>query len=200
MAILRGPVGTAQSRFWDWFRANESRLFDFERDQERLFGHLASALANVHPNLTFEFGPVVNGRREFVISAGGIKAAFSEVEKLATAAPPLERWQVTRFRPRRFAAGHLSLANVTVDTEQVFWVAEPVGPKFGLIIFIPRYAPTPESVFEQIGYLLLDQALGEFDVETKIDYIEFAALPSPTPAALRSLDQLGRLIDGAQVT
>jgi hypothetical protein len=66
----------AQHRFWKWFIAHEAELFDFEADQERIFDTLARQLAQVHPNLTFEFGPKTD-HREFVISAGGIREAFS---------------------------------------------------------------------------------------------------------------------------
>src|SRR5689334_6398671 len=62
-------------RFWSWFSANDDRLFDFERDQKAVFDELAAQLVRVHPDLTFELGPVRDGRRDFVVSAGGIKAA-----------------------------------------------------------------------------------------------------------------------------
>jgi len=40
---------------------------------------LASEMHKVHPDLTFEFGPVEEERREFVITAGGIKGAFHQL-------------------------------------------------------------------------------------------------------------------------
>ena len=63
---------TPESDFWLWFEKNQISLFDFERDQERTFNRLAAEMHKVHPSLTFEFGPKTGGRREFVISAGGI--------------------------------------------------------------------------------------------------------------------------------
>ena len=33
--------------FWRWFQANESRLFDFEKDQERVFDALQTQLQRV---------------------------------------------------------------------------------------------------------------------------------------------------------
>ena len=58
--------------FWRWFQDNEQDLFAFESDMERVFARLTDAIEAVHPELTFEFGPVEFGKREFVISAGGI--------------------------------------------------------------------------------------------------------------------------------
>jgi hypothetical protein len=58
--------------FWRWFQANQEKLFDFERDQERIFDLLLAEMHKVDSDLTFEFGPEKNGKREFVISAGGM--------------------------------------------------------------------------------------------------------------------------------
>ena len=49
--------------FWKWFAANETRLFEFEKDQEAIFDALQSELQKIHADLTFEFGPVQNGIR-----------------------------------------------------------------------------------------------------------------------------------------
>ena len=55
---------TPERDFWAWFQRNEPVLFDFEKNQDKVFASLASALHKVHPSLTFEFGPKQNGRRE----------------------------------------------------------------------------------------------------------------------------------------
>ena len=81
---------TKEHAFWKWFEKNQEDLFHFEKDREAIFDRLATALNKVHGNLTFEFSPVrEDGTREFVISAGGIKAAFPNLEALHAAAP---RW------------------------------------------------------------------------------------------------------------
>src|SRR5215208_3539098 len=49
--------------FWRWFARHESSLFEFEKNQERLLRMLPYALQAVHRNLTFEIGPVKEGRR-----------------------------------------------------------------------------------------------------------------------------------------
>jgi len=92
-----------EETFWIWFQNNQDDLYNFERDREAVFDRLSEAMIRVHPDLTFEFGPILeDGRREFIISAAGIKEAFSSVEQLHTAAPELEKWIVLKFRQRRF--------------------------------------------------------------------------------------------------
>jgi hypothetical protein len=182
--------------FWNWFRQNESRLFDFERDQDRIFRQLASALHDVDPDLTFEFGPIVDGRREFVVSAGGIRGAFPAVEALVEAAPSLARWCITKFRPRRPVSGHLEFAGLRVGAHDVWITCHPDDGRWGLTIHLPGYEPTPDHRYEQIGYLWLDQSLGEYDVETRISFIEFASTDHGATVGDVSLNRLPSIIDG----
>ena len=64
--------------FW-WSVEHETERFSFdcdhEAERETVFDEVASALENVHPELTFEFSSLAE-KREFVISAGGIKDVF----------------------------------------------------------------------------------------------------------------------------
>src|SRR4051812_44636605 len=95
IATLAFFSGTAtaspESDFWAWFKKEDVKLFAFESNQEAVFNSLDAAIHRVNPDLTFEFGPVQDGRREFVISAGGIQSAFPAVESLHRAAPDLAR-------------------------------------------------------------------------------------------------------------
>jgi hypothetical protein len=93
---------TVYENFWKWFAKHEPKLFNFdfgqEIERERLFDEVGSELQKVDPDLTFEFGPKET-RREFVVSAGGIKRAFPAVASLVAVAPAFERWQFFAFRP-----------------------------------------------------------------------------------------------------
>ena len=87
MALLSFPLFARDSKevqFWRWFQKNEDTVFHFEKDRERLFDQVSTALQAVNPDLTFEFGPIRNdGKREFIISTGGIRSAFPSVESVA---------------------------------------------------------------------------------------------------------------------
>jgi len=79
-------------RFWKWFQAHEDEIFHFDAEREKVFDKLAAQLRRVHPNLTFEFSSIYEGRREFTVSAGGIRKAFPEVTALVGEAPAFPRW------------------------------------------------------------------------------------------------------------
>ena len=170
-----------EASFWHWFEKNESRLFSFEKDQERVFDDLAAAMNKVNSALTFEFGPVSGGkRREFVISAGGIKKAFPAVEALHSSAPKLDRWIFIKFRPRRMFINDLEFAGRKVKAKDVhFLLFKDENPaKVGVMVFLDGYKEAEKSIFGQIGYLFLDEALGEYDVEMKLGAIVFQARDS----------------------
>jgi len=163
---------TAQQDFWNWFTKHEPDLFDFEKDREKIFDQIASELAKVDPDLTFEIGPK-EPTRDFVISAAGIRRAFPAVVALSTTAPRLARWKIIAFRPRR-PPMTIELGDHCIDPDAVFFSLTDDGKLVGVSLFIPGLISS-EIVFKQIGYLLLDEALGEYDVETKIGLIEMLA-------------------------
>src|SRR5262249_23226597 len=171
----------------------EADLFDFERNQEAIFDRLAAEMHKVHPSLTFEFGPKENGRREFVVSADGIKDAFPKVESLYAAAPTMAHWTFIKFRPRR-EPFDIDYAGVSVKADAVSVLLQPDGQKAGLTVFIPGYNEGAHEIYAGIAFLLLDQALGEYDVETRVGFVDVKA-PSPNLADARSLKELPKAFD-----
>lgn len=63
------------------------------------------------------------------------------------------------------------------------------------IIADPGYLRGQHNVFGQIGDLLLDGALGEFDVETKVSYIEFGSVTSQADLERSPLAELPARFD-----
>ena len=183
--------------FWGWFVRNEARLFSFRADREdereTLFKELAAQLQEVHPDLAFEFGPN-RARREFVISAGGIKGAFPSVASLAGAAPVLERWQITAFRPRRNPVSVVEFRGKRVDPKDVQFTLLSNRQMLGLRLFIPGYQDT-DSDMKAIGYLLLDESLGEYDVESRLGLIEMLSPETCTDGARHPFSELPKQFD-----
>lgn len=167
-----------ESVFWKWFLEHEDQLFAWESDREAVFDRLGTAMARVHPDLTFEFGPVKEGAREFVISAAGTKAAFPAVEALYAQAPTLKRWKWVKFRPRRAELHDIEFGGRQVQAEEVRFLLARHDPKAGIVLFFDKYNESEETTFGQIGYLFLDEALGELAVETQVGFIEFQSRDS----------------------
>jgi hypothetical protein len=165
---------TPQQTFWDWFVQHEAELFAFnserEGEREKLFDALAIELQKVDSNLTFEFGPR-HRPRELIISAGGLRSTFPAVTSLVSAAPPLNRWKVTAFRPRRAFSSVVEFRGKSIDPRDVQFSLVDNGTIAGIYLFIPGFREE-DADLKAIGYLLLDDALGEFDVETRLGLIK----------------------------
>ena len=190
-----GNTVSPQQVFWKWFTENEAELLDFEvgreLERERVFDRLQAQLRKVHPDLTFEFGPR-GQRREFIISADGIKGAFPAVSALVSAAPSLDRWQISGFRPRH-PPMTIALAGKQVDPKDVQVSLLDNGKIAGIYMFIPGFSEKDAVQWKQIGYLLLDNALGEYDVETKVGLIEFLPPEEKSELERFPLTELPRL-------
>jgi hypothetical protein len=127
--------------------------------------------------LTFEFGPIREGRREFVVSADGIRKSFPAVRRLVAAAPPLSRWIVTPFRPPASLDVVIQYAGVSLGPDDIWFTAEPDGEKIGLRLFVRGLSYENLPVLASAGFILLDNALGEFAVETQVGFVEWKPLP-----------------------
>jgi hypothetical protein len=186
---------SAETDFWKWFLANEAQLFSWESDREAVFNRLGAAMHKVHSDLTFELGPIVEGRREFVISAGGIKAGFPTVEALYRSAPTLKRWEWVKFRPRREPLNNIEFGGKSLQSKDVHFLLAHDEPKVGIVLFFDGYNEKEKTVFGQIGYLFLDEALGEYAVEMKVGFIEFQARDSKHFKHASPLDELPAKFD-----
>ncbi|MEK4438974.1 hypothetical protein [Paenibacillus sp. FSL K6-2862] len=163
---------TIEQHFWDWFSRNNEKYHNLvTSEQEQLFDELHEQLMRVHGELTFEFSSLHMGIREFVLSGEGITEMIPVVQGLVDSAPPLEGWKVTAFRPRmetdiqvNFGNYLLKADNVTFDYETI-----PKGTMLDITLFIPQYSDEMKSAI----YILLDGILGEYDVMTRIRFIEF---------------------------
>jgi hypothetical protein len=187
---------TVHQNFWSWFVKRELALFNFDPvqqdERERLFDELASELRKIDPDLAFEFGPKAP-RREFVISAGGIRRAFPAVISLVTAAPTLERWQVIAFRPRR-TPNIVEFRGKRVHPKDVhFSLLDNERPP-GIYLFIPDFRED-DADLKQIGYLLLDETLGEYDVESRLGLIKMLSPDSQTDGERYQLAELAARFD-----
>jgi hypothetical protein len=184
---------TTEQAFWNWFVAHEEDLLYLDASRERLFDSLHLQITQVHPDLVFEFGPRAE-QREFVISADGLRNAFSAVAALVASAPRLDRWRITGFRPRRSPLNPVQIGDVTVDPADIEFSLLTDGSTIGLKLFIPGFGEEKMAI-KQIVYLMLDEALGEYDVETKIGLIQMLPPESPTTPKRYPLSELPARFD-----
>jgi len=198
MSLFNWKSESREARFWKWFAANSPRLREFETDQERVFSSLEKELHRVHRGLLFEFGPVdeETGRRHLAISADGITEVFPAVEKLVAAAPDLPGWRILAFRQRTGTDMRIKFADVELSADDIRFVAErePTGT-VGLTLFVRGLTEETQAMYMGAVFLLLDSALGEYDVATKIGGIEWVTLPDDPSFGGKPFEQLPDVVD-----
>lgn len=192
--VRPAPLQSSEAAFWSWFVANEPMLHNFLDDVENVVDALAAAIDRVDSDLAFDLGPLADGRRELVVTANGVESAFPAVLRLVAAAPPLPRWTVTAFRPRRDLDGDFFLhCGCRLAIADVRFTAEPVGGRLRVKVLIPGYRPTPLAEFEDMAEFLVSMAVGEFDMQTRLAGV--SAGPPRPGAPGRRLAELPALVD-----
>ena len=167
------PEQSPEFCFWQWFEENEARMFDFDGNNEQDVKDLLRELHRVNSSLTFEIGSERDGKREFIISADGVRTAFPSVIKLADAAPALQRWHIIKFRPRRTDRCFIGIGDLHFSSDDVLVALEPEGMRIGVTLFIGDADHFDEQIVGHIGFLLLDHTLGEYDVEAFVGTVSF---------------------------
>ncbi len=192
----RHSTDVSRRRFWEWFTRNEAALRRVEGGTEKILRELNRELERVATGLTYQFGPVEEGLKEFAVSADGIRDRFTEVIELVSAAPTLPGWRILAFRPRAGTDAVIQMNDVKLPADSLWFTVEPDGDRIGLTLFIPALEQSNHDTLAGATFILLDMALGEYDVETKLGWIEHKPLP-PSPAALglRPFNELPESVD-----
>lgn len=81
-----------------------------------------------------------------------------------------------------------------MKASSVALLVEPSGERVDVTMFMPGYTDATKQTYTAIGYLLLDQALGEYDVEMRIGGIRIDAF-SKAPERTCALQDLPKIID-----
>jgi hypothetical protein len=172
---------TEDERFWAWFQRNGARLLDFEADRDAIFRDLTKAIRRVDDGLAYEFGPPASPR-EFVVSADGIIARFPTVIRLVEAAPAMPDWRVIAFRqPGRSDLSIEFQGQCLTASDLWFRISRREG-RTELAVHIRGLTDANMRLLAGAAFLLLDNALGEYDVATQIGAIEWLPLPNDLAA------------------
>ena len=158
---------------------------------------LSAQLHQIDDNLVYEISSANSGTRELVISADGIKESFTSVVTLTEAAPEIKGWTITAFRPR------VDIAEFTLRydgrelaaKDYYFWL-QSEDKSIDLILYVPGLSEENRNEFVNACYVLMDMAIGEYDVVTKIRYIDHQPLmPTTEMEGLKPLTELPKEFD-----
>ncbi len=184
-------AGDKVATFWHWFSERASKL-RAQQDLRLTMETISSELERAFPGVFAEIASDGADKRTLVLSADGNKELFPIVQQLHAARPTVPGWTIVAFRQRAKAGDTIEMGSHKLDPAQIKFVGTPSGGKLDVEVFIPGY--TTKEEMGAVGFVMLDHAVGEYDMEMKIAGVEFAPLEK-APAGAKSLLELPAMVD-----
>lgn len=188
--------------FWTWFKDHRLEIAKIKKADEPIANEIASELHKVDPRLIFELGIGIEPK-EFIVSADGRREVFNAVKRLVAAAPAVPGWKIIAFRPRKSADLTIELGEGTkLGANDLYFMVlpttKPPAP-LDIIVYVPGLGENKDKddALKQVGFLLLDATLGEYDTETRLGGVAFRSTAEKPPSA-KPLRDLPKLIDGGK--
>jgi hypothetical protein len=182
--------------FWIWFEKNSQDYYQLKEEKlNSLFYKLDKQLSKINEDIAFEFSAdLIDGKREFIISADGILSAFTDVIDLVEKAPKLDGFKIIAFRPKSDVddISTIEYEDISLGPDDVFFTYRKNGDTLDIVLYLKGYDSDFEE-WENAAFILLDTIIGEYDVATKIGSIDM--LPYKGSPNLKPILELPSLID-----
>lgn len=193
----KANLNEAVTELWTWVGAHLDELGQIQTGKEPVAEELARKLDAVDPGLTYELG-LGKKPMEIIISADGKKELFELVKQVVASAPPLEGAKVVAFRPRKDPSLKLSVGDTTVSGSDVsFTLAEDEARQGQIAVRLYMKSLTRENEESMRGatFLLLEAAVGEYDLETRLGGISVDPFPEKPRPGMKPLKDLPAALD-----
>ena len=89
----------------------------------------------------------------------------------------------------------IDYSGVKVKAEDVFCTVEHDRSKAGITVFIRGYQEDKSRIYGGITFLMLDQALGEYDVETKVGFIATKPFSAHSDLEKKPIKEVTKVFD-----
>ena len=180
--------------FWSWWPGARDRIagaisgggFD-----DRLIGEINRAVQGIHPSMAWELAPGRTAQHAFCISPeGNPELRQVALRWLALAPAPDATWEYHAAKQAASALMGLEVAGRRFDLEAMRATSswDPARQRVDVRLWHPGFEGLPEQIRLQVGFLFLDQLLGEEDVERWIGSIDLLDAPTGgrTPTELKA--------------
>lgn len=132
---------------------------------------------------------------EFTVSASGNRSLFPVVEKLVADAPEIPNCKIIAFRQPKGAVAEIHYGDFLLRTEDVWFSHKQRMGKVDLTLYIRDLLPENQEQAIGASFILLDNALGEYFVETRIGLIDHKLLPdSPALRGYHPLSEIREIL------
>jgi hypothetical protein len=192
--------------FWNWFKQHETVLSKMAGPNDPIFPEIGNRIKEIDQALAFEIGPAPDNKKEFAVSADCRLELFPVVKKVVAAAPPLKNWTVVAFRQRTppSALQGMAIAAQTQDTNEaqampglavseMRYALKRSGDKADVVIYLKNYKG--QQPLEFMANMILQQAIGEYDLVTKINDVSFKPIDKDSDKSSKPFVKMAAELD-----
>jgi hypothetical protein len=185
---------SAIAEFWQWWSRARDRVAAGIRDGSigSMADEIGDQVAAINDDLQWELSPGRNAQHALVVTSGGDATLRATVSRWLAAAPPADavfEYVGSRQPDDRAFTARMRLDGHELDLSEIRFAfdVDDHGHGVDVEVFHPEFARMPEPARVQVGFLALDWALGEEQVELWVGAVE---APPKAPDELRTLTEL----------
>jgi len=191
----RDPGGPqAPTDFWTWWPGARDRIAEAIESggfNQPLIGEISKAVSTIDAGMAWELGPGRTARHAFCISPEGNATLRQVALRWIATAPPVDAtWEYHASKQAAPTLTVLQVANDHFGLEEMRAIAswDTVRRRLDVRLWHPQFDRAPQPVRLQVGFVFLDNLLGEEDVERWIGQIDLLEAPTGgrTPDELKA--------------
>lgn len=174
------PIQT-YSDFWVWFEKNSKKFFNViknsqnnvENIEKNFFSQISSKLAEIKDGYFYLVGMIDENTVDLVLTADGNPSNIVFVEELVAAAPKMQNWQITAFKPP--SALHnlaIQVENYLFNKDNIFFYdneLEKYPDKISITVLYEDLNKDNEKIIQTGISIFLDNYLGELESMNNVD-------------------------------
>lgn len=165
-----------ENEFWNWFTSNKKKLemfIDSDHSDYSIYELLTKKMRAYNNEIVPELTKTEDNKYVLIITPDGIKAGIEPTKALAAAKPAIDHWIIKKFR-QPCDEITLELNGLTYLSSDIEIIPQIDQEKevVNIDVFIKNMDRDPKK-YQHLSFLYLDHILGEFNMLTKVGYIEF---------------------------
>ncbi|MCX2478321.1 DUF695 domain-containing protein [Pedobacter sp. MC2016-15] len=177
------PKISTYEEFWTWFLHNEHTFFKIIRSGKNIdkafFPRLSPMLDQLHNGILLMTAVDDKGNVELALSAAAEVKIIPYIEDIIDAAPSIPGWKFTSLKPAiDMDKTMLKMAGKIFSIDNMFFYENEdpnMRDNIDLVIIHSDFMESDRSNFEIGGSMFLENYLGELNMLTMIDSLEFIA-------------------------
>lgn len=164
---------TIMSEFWIWFDQHKDSIAAAMKSGDE--ATIRKTLADVDTRMQKEASGISflfcdhGDENGFIVTAGGQREHFSDVQSFVDAAPKIDGWRITAFRQPSYGDFAIKMGGVAISNENIqFQAFSLAGGGMGITLYPDNMTEDTRDLYSHAAVTILDHTIGEYNAVTKI--------------------------------